>query len=74
MIRRYRMPIVGNGVGTDEHWTEAEGGYRPRYLWEMWGVFYRTLALTDTHFTVEADVSDFDHADLIFHPDVEHLG
>lgn len=73
MIRRYRIPIVGNGVGVAELWTEAEGGYRPRYLWELWGVFYKTLSLTETHFTVQTDVSDFDHDWLASKPDVEVL-
>lgn len=73
MIRRYRIPACGNGVGQKELTDEATGGYRPRYLWELWGVYYRTLTPTGTHFTVETDVSDADHAWLADKPDVEVL-
>jgi hypothetical protein len=73
MIRRYRMPICGNGVSQEDLTDEATGGYRPRYIWELWGVYRRVLALTDTHFTIETDVSDADHAWLAAKPDVEVL-
>lgn len=69
MTRRYRMPFATNdpqrpGVRVPAHKMDL---LKPN------GVGWVMVAHDDTHATIDADVSDVVHAQLIACPDVEAL-